>query len=52
MNILQIKRALERNAFTKKTFCGVFAADELPEIIHFLAGLLHTDPSTEPGTLG
>ena len=54
MNTLQLKRALERNPFTKKTFRGVFAADELPEIINtfpyrFVA---NTDPSTEPGTLG
>ena len=54
MNTLQIKRALERNTFTKKTFCGVFAADELPEIINtFPCGFVaNTDPSTEPGTLG
>ena len=53
MNTLQIKRALERNTFTKKTFCGVFAADELPEIINtFPCGFVaNTDPSTEPGTL-
>ena len=31
MNTLQIKRALERNMLTKKTFRGVFAADELPK---------------------
>ena len=36
MNTLQIKRALERNTFTKKTFAGVFAADEVPEIIDTL----------------
>ena len=52
MDTLQIKRALEHNTFTKKTFSGVFAADELPEIIDaspcgFVA---NTDPSTEPGT--
>ena len=54
MNTLQIKRALEHNTFTKKTFCGVFAADELPEIINtFPCGFVaNTDPSTEPGTLG
>ena len=54
MNTLQIKRALERNTFTKKTFCGVFAADELPKIINtFPCGFVaNTDPSTEPGTLG
>ena len=54
MNTLQLKRALERNPFTKKTFRGVFAADELPEIINtFPYGFVaNTDPSTEPGTLG
>ena len=52
MNTLQIKRALERNAFTKKIFAGVFAADEVPEIIDtFPCGFVaNTDPSTEPGT--
>ena len=54
MNTLQIKRALEHNAFTKKIFAGVFAADELPEIIDtFPCGFVaNTDPSTEPGTHG
>ena len=54
MNTLQIKRALERNAFTKKIFGGVFAADEVPEIIDtFPYGFVaNTDPSTEPGTIG
>ena len=52
MDTLQVKRALERNTFTKKTFCGVFAADELPEKIDtFPCGfVVNTDPSTEPGT--
>ena len=52
MNTLQIKRALERNAFTKKIFGGVFAADEVPQIIDtFPYGFVaNTDPSTEPGT--
>ena len=51
MNTLQIKRALERNTFTEKTFCGVFAADELPIINTFPCGFVaNTDPSTEPGT--
>ena len=31
MNTLQLKRALERDTFTKKIFGGVFAADELPK---------------------
>ena len=50
MNTLQIKRALERNAFTKKIFGGVFAADEVPQIIDtFPSGFVaNTDPSTEP----
>ena len=54
MNTLQIKRALERNAFTKKIFGGVFAADEVPQIIDtFPYGFVaNTDPSTEPGTHG
>ena len=54
MNTLQIKRALERNTFTKKIFARVFAADELPEIIDtFPCGFVaNTDPSTEPGTHG
>ena len=52
MNTLQIKRALERNMFTKKIFGGVFAADEVPQIIDtFPYGFVaNTDPSTEPGT--
>ena len=54
MNTLQLERALKRNAFTKKIFSGVFAADEVPEIIDtFPCGFVaNTDPSTEPGTLG
>ena len=54
MNTLQIKRALERDAFTKKIFGGVFAADELPKVMNtFPCGFVaNTDPSTEPGTLG
>ena len=53
MNTLQIKRALERDTFTKKIFGGVFAADELPKIITFPCGFVaNTDPSTEPGTSG
>ena len=52
MNTLQIKRALERNAFTKKIFGGVFAADEVPQNIDtFPYGFVaNTDPRTEPGT--
>ena len=52
MNTLQIKWALERNAFTKKIFARVFDADEVPEIIDtFPCGFVaNTDPSTEPGT--
>ena len=51
MNTLQIKRALERNTFTKKIFGGVFAADEVPKIITSPCGFVaNTDPSTEPGT--
>ena len=52
MNTLQIKRALERDTFTKKIFGGVFAADELPKTFDtFSCGLVaNTDPSTEPGT--
>ena len=52
MNTLQIERALKRNTFTKKTFAGVFAADELPKIMNtFPCGFVaNTDPSTEPGT--
>ena len=54
MNTLQIKRALERNTFTKKIFAGVFAVDEVPEIIDtFPCGFVaNTDPSTEPGMPG
>ena len=40
MNTLQLKRALERNPLTKKTFCGVFAADELPIINTFPCGFV------------
>ena len=51
MNTLQIKRALERDTFTKKIFGGVFAADELPKLMNtFPCGFVaNTDPSTEPG---
>ena len=51
MNTLQIKRALERDTFTKK-IGGVFAADELPKVMNtFPFGFVaNTDPSTEPGT--
>ena len=53
MNSIQIKWALERNTFTKKTFCGVFAADEMPKLDTFPCGFVaNTDPSTEPGTTG
>ena len=54
MNTLQIKRALERDTFTKKIFGGVFAADELPKVMNtFPCGFVaNTDPSTEPGTIG
>ena len=52
MNTLQLKRALERDTFTKKIFGGVFAADELPKTFDtFPYGFVaNTDPSTEPGT--
>ena len=51
MNSLQLKRALERNTYTKKTFRGVFAADEMPTLDTFPCGFVaNTDPSTEPGT--
>ena len=54
MNTLQLKRALERDTFTKKIFGGVFAADELPKTFDtFPCGFVaNTDPSTEPGTHG
>ena len=52
MNTLQIKRALEHNKFTKKNFCGVFAADKIPKSFDtFPCGFVaNRDPSTEPGT--
>ena len=51
MNSLQLKRALERNPYTKKTFRGVFAADEMPDLDTFPCGFVaNTDPRTEPGT--
>ena len=51
MNTLQLKRALERNPSTRKIFCGVFAADQLPKINTFPCGFVaNTDPITEPGT--
>ena len=51
MNSLQLKRALEHNTYTKKTFRGVFAADEMPDLDTFPCGFIaNTDPSTEPGT--
>ena len=54
MNTLQLKRALERDTFTKKIFGGVFAADELPKVMNtFPFGFVaNTDHSTEPGTHG
>ena len=53
MNSLQLERALERNPYTKKTFRGVFAADEMPDLDTFPCGFVaNTDPRTEPGTLG
>ena len=54
MNTLQIKRALERNMFTKKIFGGVFAADEVPQIIDmFPYGFVaNTDPSTDRERIG
>ena len=52
MNTVQIKRALESNPYTKKIFCGVFPADQLPKTTDtFPCGFVaNTDPSTEPGT--
>ena len=52
MNTQQIKRVLEHNPYTKKIFCGVFPADQLPKTIDtFPCGFVaNTDPSTEPGT--
>ena len=52
MNTFQIKRVLERNPSTKKIFCGVFAADQLPKTFDtFPCGFVaNTDPITEPGT--
>ena len=52
MNTFEIKRVLERNPSTKKIFCGVFAADQIPKTIDtFPCGFVaNTDPSTEPGT--
>ena len=51
MNTLQLERALKRNAYTKKIFDGVFAADEVPKLNTFPCGFVaNTDPSTEPGT--
>ena len=50
MNTLQLERALKRNRFTNKIFCGVFAADQLPKLKTFPCGFVaNTDPSTEPG---
>ena len=44
--------ALEEDPITKKTFCGVFPCDKLPQTIDkYPCGLVaNTDPSSKPGT--
>ena len=52
MNTLEIEQALKNNPITRKQFCGVFAADEIPTTFDTLpCGLVvNTDPISEPGT--
>ena len=52
MNTAQIAHALEADPITKKTFCGVFPCDKLPQTIDkYPCGFVaNTDPSSKPGT--
>ena len=52
MNTAQITHALEEDPITKKTFCGVFPSDKLPQTIDkYPCGFVaNTDPSSKPGT--
>ena len=52
MNTAQITHALEEDPITKKTFCGVFPCDKLPQTIDkYPCGFVaNTDPSNKPGT--
>ena len=52
MNTAQITHALEEYPITKKTFCGVFPCDKLPQTIDkYPCGFVaNTDPSSKPGT--
>jgi hypothetical protein len=52
MNTFQIKHALEQDPVTRKTFCGVFPSDKLPQTIEkYPCGFVaNTDQSSKPGT--
>lgn len=52
MNTVQLQQILFRDAFTQKSFLGVFPSDRLPSFIpHFPACFIaNVDPSTEPGS--
>ena len=51
MNTLQLKRALERDTFTKKVFGGVFAADELPKTFDTFPGGLVANTGNALGSI-
>ena len=52
MNTAQIINALEQDPITRKTFCGVFPSDKLPQTVDkYPCGFVaNTDASNEPGT--
>ena len=52
MNALEIRQALKTNPVTRKQFCGVFAADEIPSTIKTFPCVLivNTESISKPGT--
>jgi hypothetical protein len=52
MNTAQIVNALEQDTVTRKTFCGVFPSNKLPQTVDkYPCGFVaNTDPSNKPGT--
>lgn len=51
MNTSQINRCLKRHPCTKPQFLGVFASDQLPDVVPFrpCALVINTDPADKPG---
>lgn len=51
MNTFQLEFLLKSNAVTRKVFCGVYAADELPPRSQIKKPILivNTDPKSSPG---